>query len=68
MRQLFRTGIVFVLFATIVFGQQATQKEWKIFQKGIQDYKTGEFDKAKQNFELVITRLGTKSHLLTANY
>lgn len=68
MRQLFRTGFVLVLFATIALGQQATQKEWKIFQKGIQDYKTGEFDKAKQNFELVITRLGTKSHLLTANY
>ena len=68
MKQAFRIGVLILLFTAIGFGQQATQKEWKIFQRGIQDYKTGEYERARKNFELVITRLGTKSHLLTANY
>ncbi|NOX88174.1 MAG: ABC transporter substrate-binding protein [Calditrichaeota bacterium] len=57
-----------MLFAAFAFAQQASQKEWKIFQQGIQDYKTGEYQKARKNFSLVISRLGSKSHLLTANY
>lgn len=62
-------GIFFtILFVALLFGQNATQKEWRIFQQGIQDYKTGDYDRALKNFSLVIERLGPKSHLLTANY
>ncbi len=56
------------LLTALLFGQTATQKEWRIFQQGIQDYKTGDYDRALKNFSLVIERLGPKSHLLTANY
>jgi|GEM_PF-1426995 len=56
------------LLTALLFGQTATQKEWRIFQQGIQDYKTGDYDRAFKNFSLVIERLGPKSHLLTANY
>ncbi len=58
-----------ILLSGMVFGQQrASQKEWKIFQQGVQDYKTGEYENARKNFSLVIKRLGPKSRLLTANY
>ncbi len=68
MRRILSLVVVIIAFNVTGFAQRATQKEWKIFQQGIQDYKTGEFEKAKKNFSLVIARLGTKSHLLTANY
>ena len=63
-----KTVVFFLFIASVLFAQSALQKEWKIFQQGVQDYKTGEYDKAYKNFSLVISRLGNKSHLLTANY
>jgi ABC-type branched-subunit amino acid transport system substrate-binding protein len=68
MKHYIKSGIFFLLIASSLFAQTALQKEWKIFQQGVQDYKTGEYNKAYKNFSLVISRLGEKSHLLTANY
>ncbi len=63
-----KTILLFFLIISTLLGQTALQKEWKIFQQGIQDYKTGEYEKAYKNFSLIVSRLGSKSHLLTANY
>ncbi len=68
MKRLTKLTFLILLIASTTIAQTALQKEWKIFQQGIQDYKTGEYDRAYKNFSLVISRLGTKSHLLTANY
>ncbi|APF17504.1 hypothetical protein Calab_1988 [Caldithrix abyssi DSM 13497] len=68
MRRIINVFIVLIALSVSVFAQQASQQEWKIFQQGIQDYKTGEYEKARKNFALVISRLGYKSRLLTANY
>lgn len=68
MKHGFKTIFILVILSSFLFAQHASQKEWRIFQQGIQDYETGDYSKALKNFSLVITRLGTKSHLLTANY
>lgn len=61
-------GIVFLilLFCQTAFAQKAPQREWAIFQKGRADYENGDYQKAKENFALVLKRL-TNSPLLTAN-
>ncbi len=68
MKQMVRIVILIFTFSIWGLAQHASQKEWRIFQRGVQDYKTGEYERAEKNFELVIQRLGNKSHLLTANY
>lgn len=68
MKRLIRLTVFFLLIVSASLAQTALQQEWKIFQQGIQDYKTGEYDRAYKNFSLVISRLGNNSHLLTANY
>jgi ABC-type branched-subunit amino acid transport system substrate-binding protein len=56
-----------LLSATFLFGQKASQREQDIFRRGLQDYQSGLFAKAAQNFQLVIQRL-PNTQLLTANY
>ncbi len=68
MKRSIKTALIFLFIISALAAQNTLQKEWKIFQQGVQDYKTGEYDKAYKNFSLVISRLGNKSHLLTANY
>ena len=58
-------GLIFsIQFAT---AQTASQREWTIFDKGVLDYTQGNYEKAAENFQLVISKL-PNSPLITANY
>ena len=50
-----------------LMGQNAPDREWVIFNRGVQDYRNKQYAKAAENFETVIARLKT-SRLITANY
>jgi ABC-type branched-subunit amino acid transport system substrate-binding protein len=58
---------VFLLLQTVSFAQKASEREWKIFQAGVEQYKTGDYKNAARNFSLVIERL-PNNRLITANY
>ncbi len=60
--------IVFTIFllAALVLGQKATKREWTIFQKGVQEYKTGHYELALKDFKLVLSKI-KDNHLLTAH-
>jgi branched-chain amino acid transport system substrate-binding protein len=64
---------LFALLFLIIFSvseinaQQALQREWTIFRKGVDDYLAGNYEAAEKNFNLVITKL-PNNNLLTANY
>lgn len=58
--------ILFIVVQTS-YGQNASKREWAIFQKGVHDYQSGMFAKAEKNFKLVIEKL-PDTKLITANY
>ncbi len=62
------SAIVFsLLLMTLLWGQKASEREWRIFQKGVEQYKSHNYDDAVRNFSLVISRL-PNNKLITANY
>ncbi|MCK5852990.1 penicillin-binding protein activator, partial [bacterium] len=67
----FYRPIITIVFSLLVvsysIGQKASDREWKIFQKGVEQYKTHNYNDAARNFDLVISRL-PKNRLITANY
>ena len=50
-----------------IFAQDAGQREQEILNRNIQLYKTGMYDKAEQNFALMVSRL-PDSRFITTNY
>ncbi|MGD9898328.1 MAG: penicillin-binding protein activator [Calditrichaceae bacterium] len=66
MRFLLVVFVFTVLFGT-GFAQKASNREWAIFQRGVEQYKSGEYEAAEKNFSLVISKL-PDNQLLTANY
>lgn len=60
--------IIFIIFflTSLLFGQEATKREWTIFQKGVQDYRSGNYDAALKDFELVLTKMKDNT-LLTSH-
>ncbi len=61
-----RIVFIFLLITSVVFGQKATKREWTIFQKGVQEYKTGHYELALKDFKLVLSKI-KDNHLLTAH-
>ncbi len=61
------TSIFLILCFQALHAQKASQRELTIFRKGISDYQNGVYNKAVENFKLVISKL-PNSPLLTANY
>jgi len=59
--------IILVLFINNSNAQDASEREWTIFQKGLNEYEQGQFTRAEENFSLVISKL-PDTRLLTANY
>ncbi len=47
--------------------QNASQREWKIFRKGVSEYQNGNYDLALQSFSLMLNKL-PNSALTTANF
>ncbi len=61
-----------VLFLLLVLvagagAQNASQREWKIFRKGVSEYQNGNYDLALQSFSLMLNKL-PNSALTTANF
>jgi len=56
-----------LLFFVSGYSQDASKREWTIFQKGLTDYKAGNFRAAEEHFQLVIDKL-PDSPLSTANH
>ena len=50
-----------------LIAQTATEREWTIFRKGIEDYQAGKYGDAERNFSTMISKL-PNNKLLTANY
>ncbi len=61
-----RIVFTLLLITSVVFGQKATKREWTIFQKGVQEYKTGHYELALKDFKLVLSKI-KDNHLLTAH-
>ena len=61
-----RIFFIILLISSVVFGQNATKREWTIFQKGVQEYKTGHYKRALKDFKLVLLKI-KDNHLLTAH-
>ncbi len=60
-----RIFLFIILSSTLLYAQKATDREWVIFNKGVQEYKAGRYKKAAQDFELVLSKI-KESPLLTA--
>lgn len=58
--------LLFILCSSL-FAQNASTREWTIFQKGIVEYQKGNYEKARQSFSLMISKL-PNSALMTANH
>jgi ABC-type branched-subunit amino acid transport system substrate-binding protein len=56
-----------LLAISVSWAQKASEREWKIFQKGVEQYKSQNYEDAARNFSLVISRL-PNNKLITANY
>ncbi|KAA3614899.1 MAG: outer membrane protein assembly factor BamD [Calditrichaeota bacterium] len=56
-----------IFLVSNLFAQNASTREWTIFQKGVSEYQKGNYDKARQSFSLMINKL-PNSALTTANY
>lgn len=61
-----RILLIILLSASFLFAQKASQREWTIFQKGVQDYKSGKYDAALKDFQLVLSKV-KDNRLLTAH-
>ncbi len=59
--------ILVLIIASQLIAQKATKREWTIFNKGLQDYKTGQFEQAARDFEIVLSKL-PHNHLQTAHH
>ncbi len=61
--------VLFLLFLLITgsAAQNASQREWKIFRKGVSEYQNGNYDLALQSFSLMLNKL-PNSALTTANF
>jgi len=59
---------IFILIGTsLLIGQNYSQREKSIFTSNVELYRQGEYQKAEQNFALVITKL-PESAYITSNY
>ena len=61
-----RVIITLLLLTSFLFAQQASKREWSIFQKGVDDYKSGQYNVALNDFQLVLSKVKDNS-LLTAH-
>ncbi len=61
--------LLFLLFLLIggSSAQNASQREWKIFRKGVSEYQNGNYELALQSFSLMLNKL-PNSALTTANF
>ena len=65
----FKQALIFFilfLFTAVAFSQQATKREWAIFQKGVKEYRKGNLKAAENIFYTLVTKL-PESRLTTAN-
>jgi len=58
--------LLIFLFSNLI-AQNASTREWTIFQKGVAEYQKGNYEKALQSFSLMINKL-PNSALTTANH
>lgn len=56
-----------LIFGLNLFAQNTPQREWAIFNKGIQDYQHRRYDLAEKNFRTVLAKL-QNGKLTTANF
>lgn len=56
-----------LFFAAQLFAQTASKREWTIFNKGLQDYKSAQYEQAARDFEIVLSKL-PNNHLQTAHH
>ncbi len=59
--------LLLLLIFSFSFAQNASPREWKIFRKGVSDYKAGEYETARQSFSLMLNKLPDNA-LATANW
>lgn len=62
-----KTFVLILLGLQFSYSQNASSREWTIFQKGLAEYNSGNYDLARQSFSLMISKL-PNSMLITANY
>ena len=58
--------LIIILFFNLM-AQNASTREWTIFQKGVLEYQKGNYEKARQSFSLMIIKL-PNSALTTVNH
>jgi ABC-type branched-subunit amino acid transport system substrate-binding protein len=59
--------LIILILVTALSAQDIQQREYSILEKNLELYKTGKYEKAEQNFSLIITRL-PNSVFITTNY
>ncbi len=59
--------IVFILIFSALSAQNATQRELEILNKNIEFYQSGKYEKAEQNFSLIVSRLPESPYITTNN-
>ncbi len=59
--------LLLIFFLSNLSAQNASTREWTIFQKGVSEYQKGNYEKARQSFSLMINKLPNSS-LTTANH
>ncbi|MEJ2054273.1 MAG: ABC transporter substrate-binding protein [Calditrichaceae bacterium] len=59
--------VLILFFIQTLSAQKASEREWTIFRKGVDDYQAGKFNSAEKNFSTMISKLPNNT-LLTANY
>ncbi|MCB0284221.1 MAG: penicillin-binding protein activator, partial [Calditrichaeota bacterium] len=62
-----KVTILLFFLLSAVYAQNASTREWTIFQKGIAEYQKGNYEMARQSFSLMLNKL-PGSALTTANY
>ncbi len=61
------TVIFLLIFTSLLMGQNYSQREKSIFKSNVELYRQGKYEKAEQNFALVISKLPDSAYL-TSNY
>jgi len=61
------TAIFLLICTSLLMGQNYSQREKLIFNSNVELYRQGEYEKAEQNFALVITKLPGSTYI-TSNY
>ncbi len=59
--------LLIIFLVSNLMAQNASTREWTIFQKGVTEYQKGNYEKARQSFSLMINKL-PNSALKTANH